>query len=67
MIDNTSIGDSIIKVKSENLVYIKKPDSSISEFFFTRIPMKNRMNLYFPTEWKNKWMESSVFDTINRN
>ncbi len=67
VVDFASVGDSIIKVKSENLVYIKKSDSTISEFFYTRISMKDRIKSDFPTEWKHKWMESSAWDTINRD
>lgn len=44
VVDNTSVGDSIIKVKSENLVYIKKSDSTISEFFYSNINEESNEN-----------------------
>ncbi len=61
-----SIGDSLIKIKDENICYVKKPNGEIKEFYYTRISMKDRSHWTFPKEWKNKWMESSAWDTLQR-
>ena len=66
VVRKSSIGDSIIKLKSENEVFIKRNDSIIYEHYYIRIPKRNRESNKFPSEWKNKWMESSGYDTLNR-
>ncbi len=66
IIDYISVGDSLIKIKDENVCYVKKPNGDIKEFYYIRIPLENRNHWTFPKEWKNKWMESSAWDTIQR-
>jgi len=62
-----SVGDSLIKIKDENICFVKKPTGEIKKFYYVRIPMENRNHWTFPNEWKNKWMESSAWDTLQRN
>jgi len=59
-----SPGDSLIKIKDENICYVKKPNGEVKEFSFVRIPKENRNHWTFPKEWRNKWMESSAWDTL---
>lgn len=58
------VGDSLIKVKDKNVCYVKKPNGEKREFYYTKIPMENRNHWTFPKEWRNKWMESSKWDTL---
>lgn len=66
IMDFISVGDSLFKIKCENLCYVKKPSGEVQEFYYVRIPKANRNHWTFPKEWKNKWMESSVWDTLER-
>ena len=66
LIKYISVGDSLIKIKDENICYVKKPNGDKKEFYYIRIPLENRNHWTFPKEWKNKWMESSAWDTIQR-
>lgn len=61
-----TVGDSLIKIKDENICYVKKPNGEKKQFYYTRISMKDRSHWTFPKEWKNKWMESSAWDTLQR-
>lgn len=56
------MGDSIIKVKDENLCYIRKSNGQSKVFYYVRVSMKTRKHWTFPKEWKDKWMESSDWD-----
>ena len=56
------IGDSIIKPKNENWVYIKKSNGDRLKLFYTRISFETRKNENFPKKWKNRWLESSRWD-----
>ncbi|ARV13348.1 hypothetical protein BTO09_13805 [Gilvibacter sp. SZ-19] len=62
-----NVGDSIIKPKAENLIIIKKGDSIELRKYYIRISNEVRNSDDFPKEWKEKWLESSTWDTINRN
>lgn len=62
IIDYVSIGDRIIKVKDENLCYVKKPGGESKAFYYVRVSMKTRNHWTFPIEWREKWMESSDWD-----
>jgi|SRR5690606_597095 len=66
IINYISLGDSLIKIKNENICYVKKPSGEVQEFYYVRIPKANRNHWTFPKEWKNKWMESSAWDTLER-
>ena len=66
LLNYISIGDSLIKIKDENICYVKKPNGETKEFYYVRIPKENRNHWTFPKEWKNKWMESSAWDTLQR-
>ncbi|MDN3707101.1 hypothetical protein QW060_08130 [Myroides ceti] len=66
IMDYISVGDSLIKIKDENICYVKKPNGDKKEFYYIRIPLKNRNHWTFPKEWKDKWMESSAWDTLQR-
>ena len=59
-----SVGDSLIKIKDENICYVKKPNGEKKKFYYIRISMRDRSQWTFPKEWKNKWMESSAWDTL---
>lgn len=61
-----TIGDSLIKIKDENICYVKKPNGEKKQFYYTRISMKDRSHWTFPKKWKNKWMESSAWSTLQR-
>ena len=61
-----AVGDSVIKIKGENICYEKKPNGEKKQFYYTRISMKDRSHWTFPKEWKNNWMESSAWDTLQR-
>lgn len=56
------IGDSIIKPKNENIIYLIKPDGTRKQFYYIKLSFKTRNSDFFPKEWKNKWLESSEFD-----
>lgn len=66
VVDNAEIGDSIIKVKNENIVYLKRDNEPVKTYFYTKISYKTRNNKRFPKEWKDKWPESSEWDINNK-
>lgn len=66
VVDNAEIGDSIIKVKNENIVYLKRDNEPVKTFFYTKISYKDRRSKRFPKEWKDKWLESSEWDIKNK-
>lgn len=62
------IGDSIIKIKDENICYVVKTNGMRKKFFYVSISRSQRDDKKFPKEWKDKWMGStilldSVFDS----
>lgn len=65
IVDFANVGDSIVKLKDENICYVIKRIGGKRKFFYTDISMEQRNNNKFPKEWKNKWMESSAWDTLN--
>jgi len=62
---NAEIGDSIFKPKDENVLYLIKTNREKKSFFFIRIAKWKRKHKNFPEAWKNKWLSSSLYDTIN--
>ena len=62
IVDLAEIGDSLIKPKNQNFVYLKKRNGQVHEIFYTRLSLKTRNHKSFPQEWKDKWMESSEWD-----
>lgn len=56
VIENSQVGDSIIKLVNENTVYIKTGDSIKSKFNYLRISNDVRKSRFFPDEWKEKWL-----------
>lgn len=59
------IGDSIIKVKGENICYIIKGNDISKEFFYVSISKEQRENKSFPSQWKNKWMGATfILDSV---
>jgi|GEM_PF-2671988 len=66
VVDYAEIGDSIIKIKNENIVYLKRENEVVKTFFYTKISYKTRRNKHFPKEWKDKWPESSEWDINNK-
>lgn len=63
IMDYIEVGDSLIKIKDENLIYVVKPDGERTSFYYKRISMKTRNHWTFPKEWRDKWMESSARDS----
>lgn len=64
VMDYISIGDSLIKIKDENICYVKKSTGEVRKFYYVKISHEDREHWTFPKEWKNKWMESSAWDTL---
>ncbi|WP_299363371.1 hypothetical protein [Winogradskyella sp.] len=62
IVERASIGDSIIKPKNENYIYLIKPDGRKTRIFYTKISYETRKSKFFPEEWKDKWLESSAWD-----
>lgn len=59
------IGDSIIKVKDENICYIINKNGVRKTFFYVTISKSQRDDKNFPQEWKNKWMgATTLLDSI---
>lgn len=58
----SNLGDSIIKPKNENYVFIIAQDGRKNKFFYTKLSFETRNSKYFPKEWRKKWMESSEWD-----
>jgi len=65
VIDYADVGDSIIKPRNENTVYIKKLNGQRMDFFYTKLSYDTRSHRKFPEEWKNKWLRSSEWDLKN--
>ncbi|MBV7270739.1 hypothetical protein [Winogradskyella luteola] len=62
VVKQATIGDSIIKIKDENYVYLIKNDGTKYRFFYTKISNETRNSKFFPKEWKNMWLESTKWD-----
>lgn len=60
IVDYVEIGDSIFKIKNENIAIIKRNGTKNTSFFYIKIPNAIRNDKDFPKEWKNKWMESTL-------
>lgn len=65
IMDYISEGDSIVKIKNENICYVKKLNGQVEYFYYARISLETRKHWTFPKEWKDKWMESSSWDTLS--
>lgn len=61
--DYIEVGDSLIKIKDENLIHVVKQDGERTSFYYKRISMKTRNHWTFPEEWRDKWLESSAWDS----
>lgn len=66
LLNYIAVGDSIIKIRDENICYVKKPNGETKAFYYVRIPREKRNHWTFPEEWKDKWLESSAWDTLPR-
>lgn len=62
VVEYAQTGDSIIKLKGENVVYVIDKNGRKTELFYVRISNKDRENKNFPEHWRDKWMDSSVWD-----
>jgi hypothetical protein len=62
IVEQGHIGDSIIKPKNENFVYLIDSNGVANQIFYTKISYETRKSKHFPKDWKNKWMESSEWD-----
>ncbi len=62
IVNNANVGDSLIKPKNENFVFLKKLNKKEEKFFYTRISKETRNHNIFPKEWKDKWLESSEWE-----
>ena len=56
VIDYSSIGDSIFKIKNENIITVKNKMMEEKSFYLFQISEKLRNHRNFPKEWKKKWM-----------
>ena len=54
------VGDSIIKIKDENICYVIKKNGMSKKFFYVSISRSQRDDKNFPEQWKDKWMESTI-------
>lgn len=66
LINNSEIGDKIIKLKNENIIELYRKDSLIEQFYYIRISYKHRYSKKFPIEWRDKWIQSSRWDSLNK-
>ncbi|WP_417350994.1 hypothetical protein [Flavobacterium alkalisoli] len=53
------VGDSIIKPKNDNYLYIIKPGGTKETFIYTYISESYRNDFRWPDKWKEKWPEAS--------
>lgn len=67
LVNSAEVGDYLIKPKNENQIYLIKSNKKKLTFFYTKLSYETRNNKNFPIEWKNKWLESSQWDTKNGN
>ena len=67
LVNEADVGDSLIKPKNENRIYLIKKNKKKLAFFFTKISYETRNNKNFPIEWKYKWLESSEWDKNGKN
>lgn len=65
ILDYIHPGDSIIKIKDENLVIIKKPGGEKRLFILKQISDKMRSRSNFPEAWKDRWVTLDS-TTINK-
>ena len=64
LFNNINLGDTLYKVKNEYYCFMIKNDTIIKKYYYVRISNETRNSKNFPIEWKNKWLESSAWDTI---
>lgn len=62
LVTSSKIRDTIIKPKGENYVYIVNNEGKCVKYFYVRISNEDRKNKNFPQSWRNKWMDSSLWD-----
>ena len=60
IVDNIKIGDTIQKIKNENMVFVKNSDGISKKYFYIKISQEERSHKKFPKEWKYKWKEATV-------
>lgn len=56
----SDVGDSIIKLKDENICYVLKKNGVKKKFSYVSISQSQRNDKNFPEQWKDKWMESTI-------
>ncbi len=57
VIDYSEIGDSVVKLKNDNVITILKENKTKS-FPFMKISENLRNHYTFPSEWKDRWIIS---------
>ena len=62
--DRIEIGDTLNRIKNENSCFIINKEGLKKKYYYVRISNETRNSKNFPIEWKNKWLESSAWDTI---
>jgi len=60
--NSIGINKFIIKSKNENFVFIGNTEKDMTKVFYEKISHSDRENLFFPKEWKEKWIESSKWE-----
>lgn len=61
IVNNAAIGDSLYKPANENYVFLTSNGNG-KKFFYTKLSYETRNNKNFPLEWRNKWIDSSIWD-----
>lgn len=60
VMDKLYKGDKVVKNSSNNIIKIYKSDTLFKKTWMYKIPKKYRQDGRFPTDWKTKWIESTV-------
>ena len=66
IVDNAVVGDSLYKPANENYIFLKS-NGNLKKFFYTKLSYETRKNQKFPVEWRNKWIDSSIWDKSKNN
>jgi|GEM_PF-1844966 len=57
--ENISVGDSIVKIRGENLIRVKTTNGTTYQFIYELISKSQRNHPAFPDEWSDKWPEAT--------
>jgi len=62
LVDVAAVGDSLYKPANENYIFLSS-NGNVKKFFYTKLSYETRSNKNFPREWRNKWLDSSMWDS----